>query len=276
MDLSSCFDRFIWSCIEEVKTNSQMVSNLSTSNIGEIRPARNQSCLPPPPDYYGPQPLDISIPKLLKLDNCFNANNNSNLSHQIVQTPNNSASSSDLKYVNKMPYKKFLCNWSVKVMEIKLKNDNTKFIVELRGTWISKDRHRTINENHFAGFLDFVVSKNLIKTSHGLYELTGPIANASSDNLYRACLEINGLPRTWKYILTQFPSKFNNFNKKLGIRRKYVTNCLVQEMMTKSYKFVEKLLQVTNPMVDSLEVVDFGITKLQKKIPALDKRLNDC
>jgi len=151
------------------------------------------------------------------------------------------------------------------------------------GTWLSKDRLKTINENHYAGFLDFVVSKNLIKTSHGLYELIGPIAYASSDNLYRACLEINGLPRTWKYILTQFPSKVNNFNQKLAIRRKYATNCLLQEMMTKSYKFVEKLLRVTNSkihtnraikkkevpllrkmfekkLVNSLEVVDFGIT----------------
>ncbi|KAE9521311.1 hypothetical protein AGLY_018291 [Aphis glycines] len=298
MDRSSCFDRFIWSNIEEVKTNSQMASNL-TSNIGEIRPARNQSCLPPPPDYYGPQPLDIFIPKLLKLDNCFNANKNSNLSYQIVQTANNSASSSDLKYVNKMPYKKFLSNWSVNVVGIKLKNDNTKFTVELRGTWLSKDSRRTIKENYYAGFLDFVVSKNLIKTTHGLYELIGPIANASTDNLYRACLENNGLPRTWKYILTQFPSKINNFNKKLAIRRKYATNCLVQKTMTNSYKFDEKLLRVTNPkvrvnraikkkevpllrrlfekkLVGSLEVVDFGITKVQKKIPALDKRLNDC
>jgi len=140
MDLLSCFDRFVCNYIEEVKQSSKQEFNLSTSNIGEIRPARNQSCLPPPPDYYGPQPLDISIPKFLKLDNCYNGtiqqDNNSNFFHQIVPTPNNSASSINLNYLNKTHYKKFLSNWSVTILEIQLKNDNKKLIVELRGKYV--------------------------------------------------------------------------------------------------------------------------------------------
>lgn len=133
MDFLSCFDRFIPTYLEEVKKNSQVVFNTSTANIGEIRPARNQSCLPPPPDYYGPQPLDFSIPKTLNLNYCYNVNNNSNLRHQIIQTPNNSASFIDARHINKSSYKKFLINWSVAVLEIPLKNDNTKLIIELRG-----------------------------------------------------------------------------------------------------------------------------------------------
>lgn len=117
------------------------------------------------------------------------------------------------------------------------------------GTWLSKDRRRILNENHYAGFLDFVVSKNLIKTSHGLYELIGPITKASSDNLYRACLEINGFPKTWKYILTQFHSKTTIFNRKLEKRRNNAINCLMQEIMTGSYKLVKKLLQVTDSKI---------------------------
>lgn len=140
MDLLSSFDRFVWNCIEGDKQNSQGVFNLSTSNIGEIRPARNQSCLPPPPDYYGPQPLDFSIPNLLKHDNCYNGTieqyNNSNSFHKIILTPNNSASYTNLKYTNKTPYKKFLSNWSVSVTEIQLKNDNKKLIFELRGKYV--------------------------------------------------------------------------------------------------------------------------------------------
>jgi len=154
------------------------------------------------------------------------------------------------------------------------------------GTWLSKDRRRILNENHHAGILDFVVSKKLIKTSQGLYELIGPITKASSDNLYRACLEIDGLPRTWKYILTQFPSKINSFNEKLLIRRKYAPNCLVQENMMNKYKFVEKLLRITiskirngnraikkkevpllrimfeRKLINSLKVFNFDITKV--------------
>ncbi len=125
------------------------------------------------------------------------------------------------------------------------------FLIYFLGTLLSKDRRRILNENHHAGILDFVVSKKLIKTSQGLYELIGPITKASSDNLYRACLEIDGLPRTWKYILTQFPSKINNFNKKLVLRRKYASNCLLQEYIMNKYKFVEKLLPVTNSNIRS-------------------------
>jgi len=140
MDLLLCCDRFVWNGIEGVKQNSQGAFNLSISNIGEIRPARNQSCLPPPPDYYGSQPLDISTPNLLKHDNCYNGTiqqyNNSNSFHQIVPMPNNSTSSMNLNYINKTPYKKFLSNWSVNVLETQLKNDNTKLIVELRGRYV--------------------------------------------------------------------------------------------------------------------------------------------
>jgi len=131
------------------------------------------------------------------------------------------------------------------------------------GNLLSKDRRRILNENHFAGFLDFVISKNLIKTSHGLYELIGPITKASSDNLYRACLEIDGLPRTWKYILTQFPSKFNNFNEKLLIRRKYASNWLQQENMTKKYKFIEEFLRVTNSKIPDNRAIK------KKEVPLL-------
>jgi len=133
MDLLSCFYTLVPTYIEEVKPNSKVAFNLGTANIGEIRPARNQSCLPPPPDYYGPQPLDISIPKLLKVNDYYNGNNNSNLRHQIVQTPNNSASSIYFKYIHKMPYTKFLSDWSVTVLDMQLKNDNKKLIVELQG-----------------------------------------------------------------------------------------------------------------------------------------------
>lgn len=72
------------------------------------------------------------------------------------------------------------------------------------GTLLENDGRTVIYENEYAGRIQSIISYNIVKTHIGVYHLVGPISQGYPNNLYRACLEANGIPRTWKYILTQF------------------------------------------------------------------------
>lgn len=75
------------------------------------------------------------------------------------------------------------------------------------GTLLANDGRTVIRENYYAGRLKLIISHNIVKTNMGVYHLIGKISQGYPNNLYRACLEANGIPKTWKYILTQFSGK---------------------------------------------------------------------
>eukprot|EP00102_Acyrthosiphon_pisum_P023940 XP_016661150.1 PREDICTED: uncharacterized protein LOC107884139 [Acyrthosiphon pisum] len=123
--------------------------------------------LPPPPSYYGPHLID-----------------------NVGQIE-----------------PKFLSNWCVTVKSIKLEQGDSSLTAALSGTLLENDRQTISCENYDAGRLVFVISKDIVKTNDGVYHLLGPIAQGYPNNLYRACLEAGGIPRTWKYVLTQFSGR---------------------------------------------------------------------
>jgi len=83
------------------------------------------------------------------------------------------------------------------------------------GILLEADRQTISCENYDAGRLVFVISKNVVKTNEGIYHLVGPITQGYPSNLYRACLEADGIPRTWKYVLTQFSGRLSDGNQRI-------------------------------------------------------------
>lgn len=83
------------------------------------------------------------------------------------------------------------------------------------GTLLAYDRQTILYEIYDAGRLDFVISKNVVKTNNGVYHLLGPIIQGYPNNLYRACLVAEGIPKTWKYVLTQFSGQLPDTNQRM-------------------------------------------------------------
>jgi len=81
---------------------------------------------------------------------------------------------------------------------------------------LSYDCRTILYQRYEAGRLEFIISKNVVRTNNGVYHLLGPIARGYPNNLYRACLEANGIPKTWKYILTQFSAKPPTYNQSMA------------------------------------------------------------
>ncbi|XP_026817680.1 uncharacterized protein LOC113556751 [Rhopalosiphum maidis] len=87
----------------------------------------------------------------------------------------------------------------------------------MQGSLLAGSRLNIIDENHYAG---------------------------SPDNLYRACLHINGVPKTWKYILTQFSDKriAQNLNT---INKERIVNLILHEVLMKGFRLVQILMEIT-------------------------------
>jgi len=83
------------------------------------------------------------------------------------------------------------------------------------GTLLKNDCRTILYKRYDAGRLKFIISRNVVRTNNGVYHLVGPIVKGYPNNLYRACLEANGIPRTWKYILTQFSGKPPTYNQNM-------------------------------------------------------------
>lgn len=77
----------------------------------------------------------------------------------------------------------------------------------------------TVEEKfHDAGLLEGRRENNLIKTTNGLYRLIGNIIGGSPNELYHVCLEIRGIPRTWRNILKKLSdTKKDNKNATLNL-----------------------------------------------------------
>jgi len=110
------------------------------------------------------------------------------------------------------------------------------------GNLLAKDRVTITNENYDAGRLHFIISKNVVKTNTGIYHLIGPIIKGSPNNLYRACLETNGIPKTWRYLLTQFSSKPPPNNQ--SITGRINTNGDSLYDLVRNYHFIRQLLYI--------------------------------
>lgn len=78
-----------------------------------------------------------------------------------------------------------------------------------------------------------------------MYRLIGPITKGYPNNLYRACLHIKGIPRTWKYLLTQFTGMPTNSNQSLARSGEFFNNSRLLFMISK-YRLIHKLLLATN------------------------------
>lgn len=68
------------------------------------------------------------------------------------------------------------------------------------------DKVTVLENNHDAGVLEKRIENNLVKTKNGLYRLIGHLIRGSPNELYNVCLAINGIPKRWKFIMTQLSS----------------------------------------------------------------------
>jgi len=114
---------------------------------------------------------------------------------------------------------------------------------------LSYDCRTVLNERYEAGRLEFIISKNVVRTNNGVYHLVGPINKGYPNNLYRACMEANGIPRTWKYILTQFSEKPPSYNQSVATE---MSNDMIttigmgiQELI-KSYRVLRNLATIAD------------------------------
>lgn len=71
------------------------------------------------------------------------------------------------------------------------------------GNLLGDDKSTVIEKRHEAGIIEGRKTTNLVKTRNGLYHLVGNIIGGSPNELYQACLEIHGIPRTWRNIVKQ-------------------------------------------------------------------------
>jgi hypothetical protein len=62
--------------------------------------------------------------------------------------------------------------------------------------------------------------------------------------LYHACLQINGIPKTWKYILTQFSTKIIAQNQNT-IDKERIINLILHEVLMKGFRLVQILMEIT-------------------------------
>jgi len=117
------------------------------------------------------------------------------------------------------------------------------------GILLANDRQTILCRFYDAGRLKFVISKNIVKTNNGVYHLLGPIIQGYPNNLYRACLQVGGIPKTWKYVLTQFSDKLPYDYQRLttAITNAVTTNIGIgiQELIN-SFRVLRNLAIVAN------------------------------
>lgn len=104
---------------------------------------------------------------------------------------------------------KYLTNWSLNTKQIKSNKGNSKSVITLTGTLLAGDQTTELKKVHKAGILVVRKTKQIVKTDNGLYHLIGPIAEGCPVNLFRACVETNGIPKTWRNILTNLSTELD-------------------------------------------------------------------
>ncbi|XP_026817679.1 uncharacterized protein LOC113556750 [Rhopalosiphum maidis] len=111
---------------------------------------------------------------------------------------------------------KYLSKWSVNVKQIKSNKGNSKSFISLSGTLLAADQITVLKKVHKAGILVVRKTKNIVKTEKGFYHLIGPIIEGSPHDLVRACVEINGIPKAWRNILTKLSGEVEvNLNESM-------------------------------------------------------------
>ncbi|VVC45965.1 Hypothetical protein CINCED_3A020446 [Cinara cedri] len=104
--------------------------------------------------------------------------------------------------VNEKNKEKYLSKWSVNLKRIKLVH-KSKICLAITGSLLSDDRNTIKERFHDAGYLEGRKENNLIKTTNGIYNLIGNIIGGSPNELYHVCLEVRGIPRTWRQIVNK-------------------------------------------------------------------------
>lgn len=90
------------------------------------------------------------------------------------------------------------------------------YIFLFLGTLLAGDQTTVLKKAHRAGILVVRKTKHIVKTDNGLYHLIGPIIEGSPVNLYRACVEANGIPKTWRNILSNLSMEVDiNLNESM-------------------------------------------------------------
>lgn len=103
------------------------------------------------------------------------------------------------------------------------------------GKLLSGDQGTVVENFHNAGILKYRIENNLIKTTNGLYRIIDGIIGGSPNELYRACLETNGIPTKWKNIIKQITEENEN-----------VVN--LNKSMTRNGKQYNKYMNVVSPI----------------------------
>ncbi|KAE9521313.1 hypothetical protein AGLY_018293 [Aphis glycines] len=92
-------------------------------------------------------------------------------------------------------------------VESLLFNDIIEEKSQILSTLLARDQITELKKVHKAFVLVARKSKNIIKTDSGFYHLIGSITEGSPLNLFCACIETNGIPKTWRSILMPLKTK---------------------------------------------------------------------
>ncbi|XP_008180015.1 uncharacterized protein LOC100167394 isoform X2 [Acyrthosiphon pisum] len=98
---------------------------------------------------------------------------------------------------------KFLSMWSLNMKLIKSSEQSSKYVLILTGNLLGEDKQTVVEKRHEAGIFEGRKENSLVKTKNGLYRLVGNIIGGSPNKLYQTCVSVNGIPRTWRKIVTE-------------------------------------------------------------------------
>ncbi len=136
-----------------------------------------------------------------------------------------------------------------------------------KGTLLARDQNMELKKVHKAGVLVARKSKNIIKTDKGYYHLIGPIAEGSPLKLFRACIETNGIPKTWRSILTHLTTEVEvNLNE--SVTRKgtiYNKEIKASHNVSETEEFSEE--DLPRDLLNGLNDSDFRRQLLQLSSP---------
>lgn len=125
---------------------------------------------------------------------------------------------------------------------------------------LAEDKVTILEETHDAGMIESRKGTNIIKTTHGLYHLNGPIASGFSNDFYHACLENHGFPKNWRNFLIQLSNDEetnedptnantsvtrNGTNFKSGAQKSIEKGKLIKQHLAKQKVVMQQLSQAS-------------------------------
>jgi len=144
------------------------------------------------------------------------------------------------------------------------------------GTLLARDQITELKKVHKAGVLVARKTKNFVKTDKGFYHLIGPIAEASPLNLFCACIETNGIPKTWRSILTHLKTEVEvNLNE--SVTRKgtmYNKENKASHNVPETKEIFED--DLPSDLLNGLKDSDFRRQLLQLSTPKTTKSFGGC